>query len=75
MKKIYIVIQQEENNKFYAFADTIRTGENLKPFIERYNSKIFHLCENRKQAEEIAARWNAVYKANNEFMFSDGPQF
>ena len=42
MKKIYIVIQQEENGKYYAFADAIRTGENLKPFIERYNSKIFH---------------------------------
>lgn len=71
MKNIYIVIQQEENGKYYAFADSIRTGENLKPFIERYNSKIFHLCENRKQAEETAARWNAVYKLNKNYMFDE----
>jgi hypothetical protein len=72
MKKIYIVIQTDENGKFYAFADAIRTGQNLKPFIERYkNANIFHLCENRKQAEEIALRWNAVYKANNTYLFDD----
>ena len=71
MKKIYIVIQIEENNKYYAFAETIRTGENLKPFIERYNAKIFHLCENRKEAEAIATQWNAAHKANNQYLFDE----
>jgi hypothetical protein len=74
MKKIYIVIQIEENKKYYAFADAIRTGENLKPFIDRHKADIFHLCESRKQAEEIAMRWNATYKANNQFLF-DYPTF
>jgi hypothetical protein len=71
MKKIYIVIQTEENGKFYAFADAIRTGQNLKPFIDRHKADIFHLCESRKQAEEIATRWNATYKANNQYLFNE----
>ena len=72
MKKIYIVIQIEENKKYCAFSDAIRTGENLKPHIERYkNANVFHLCENRKQAEELALRWNATYKANNQYLFDE----
>ena len=72
MKKIYIVIQIEENGKCYAFADTRRTGENLKPFIKRHkNADIFHLCESRKKAEEMAARWNATYKANKTYLFNE----
>ena len=74
MKKIYVVIQAEDNGKYYAFADAIRTGENLKPFIERYNANIFHLCESRKQAEELVIQWNATYKANNTYLF-DYPLF
>lgn len=71
MKKIYIAIQVEEKGKYYAFAESIRTGENLKPFIERYNANIFHLCESRKQAEELVIRWNATYKANNNYLFDN----
>lgn len=72
MRRIYIVIQVEENGKYYAFTDAIRTGENLKSFIERHkNADIFHLCESRKQAEETAARWNATYKANNTYLFNE----
>lgn len=74
MKKIYIVIQVEENQKYYAFTQTIRTGENLRPFIERYQANIFHLCESKKQAEEITTKWNAAYKANNQYLFDD-PSF
>ena len=74
MKKIFVVIQIEENEKYYAFADAIRTGENLKPFVDRYKTEIFHLCENRKQAEETARRWNSIYKANNQYLF-DCPIF
>ncbi len=72
MKKIYIVIRTEENGKCYAFVNAIRVGENLKPFIKRHkNADIFHLCESRKQAEEIATRWNATYKANKTYLFDE----
>ena len=64
MKMIFVVFQQEQNGKYFAVADTIRTGQNLTAYIQRYNSKVCHLCESRKQAEEIAAAWNESYRAN-----------
>lgn len=72
MKRIYIVIQVEENGKYYAFRDAIRTGENLKPFIERHkNADVIHLCESRRQADEITIKWNATYKANGTYLFDE----
>lgn len=64
MKMIFCVFVQTLNGKHFAVADTIRTGQNLAAYIKRYNSNICHLCESRKQAEEIAALWNESYRAN-----------
>lgn len=69
MKMIFVVFSVEQNGKYYAFADTIRTGENLKSHMSRYNGDICHLCESRKQAEEIALAWNAAYKKNNTNLY------
>lgn len=75
MKKIYLTISITENGKKYAFAETIKTGENLLPHVRRHkNADIMHLCESRREAEERAIQWNAIYKANNEFLF-DTPAF
>lgn len=64
MKMIFVVFVQEQNGKYFAVPDTIRTGQNLTAYIQRYNSRICHLCESRKQAEEIATAWNKAYKEN-----------
>ena len=64
MKMIFVVFSQEQNGKYFAVADTIRTGENLIAYCRRYNSNICHLCENRKQAEQIAREWNESYNRN-----------
>jgi superfamily I DNA/RNA helicase len=72
MKKVYIAIQVEENQKYYAFAGTIKTGENLKPFIKRYpNAVALHLCESRKQAKEIVMQWNEIAKNNKQYLFDE----
>lgn len=64
MKRIFVVFSQELNGKYFAVADTIRTGENLIAYCRRYNSNICHLCESRKHAEQIALEWNESYKRN-----------
>lgn len=64
MKMIFCVFVQTVNGKHFAVADTIRTGQNLAAYIQRYKSDIYHLCESRKQAEELAAFWNESYRAN-----------
>ena len=69
MKMIFVAVTEEINGKYYAFADTIKTGENLVAAIEKYGSKCCHLCENRKQAEELADEWNKRYIKNGKYAF------
>ena len=69
MKMIFVVFSIEQSGKFYAVADTIRTGENLLAHCRRYNANICHLCESRKQAEAIAAAWNESYKTNETNLY------
>ena len=56
MKKIYLAISVEENGKYYAFADTIKVGENLMVHVGRYKADVLHLCESKKEAEELVMR-------------------
>ena len=69
MKKIFLVFSETWSGKHYAHAETIRAGENLKTFIDRYPySDIIHICESATQAANIAESWNQSYKNNNTFM-------
>ena len=69
MKMIYVVFSIEQDGKRYAIADTIRTGENRKSYIDRYNCDVCHLCESRKEAETTAHAWNEAYKANGTNLY------
>lgn len=68
MKKIYIVFSETKNGKHFAYADTIKAGENLMAFIKP-NTKIAHICENATQAAYLAEQWNQDYRNNNTFMY------
>lgn len=68
MKKIFVVFAVEENGKYYAYADTIKTNENLIYHINRANCIVCHLCETRKQADIVAKRWNEEYRANGTYI-------
>lgn len=70
MKKIFVVFVIEESGKYYAYADTIKTGENLIYYIKRAHCIICHLCESRRQADDLANRWNEEYKANDTYMYN-----
>ena len=58
MKKIFVVVDKVIDGKHSAFADTIKTGENLVTYLDRFNPDICHLCESRTEAEKIALNWN-----------------
>ena len=72
MKMIFVVYQiEDENGKYYAFADTIKTGQNLRNFIGKFRGeKVCHLCESRKQADELAIAWNETFKENGAYAFA-----
>lgn len=70
MKRIYLVFSETKGGKHYAHAETIRAGENLKNYIERYPSaNIVHICETATQAAFLAEQWNQDYKNNNTYMY------
>lgn len=64
MKMIFVVFVISRNGKHHAFADTIKVGENLASYIGRFKADVCHICESRKQAEDLAVEWNKTYKAN-----------
>lgn len=70
MKMIFVVYEvKNDQGERYAIADTIKTGENLKAHCDRYAADVMHLCGSRKQADETALAWNAVYKANGTYAY------
>ena len=70
MKKIHLIFVDEQNGKFFAFPEAIRTGNNLKCFIERWPSAgIIHICENATEARTLAAAWNECFKKNGTYLF------
>lgn len=72
VKKIYIAVSVHEGGKNYAFTLTLRAGENLLNYVERYkNADIFHLCGSATEAANTAAHWNAAYKTNGTYLFKE----
>lgn len=69
MKKIYLVFVTQQGGKFHATAETIKTGNNLIPFIDRYNAVICHVCESATQAAFLAVEWNRSYKENGTNLY------
>lgn len=69
MKMIFVVVVTAENGKYFAFADTIATGNNLIAILKRYNADICHLCESRIEAEKLARKWNEAYRQNGTNLF------
>lgn len=65
MKKIFLACIHEENGKFYAYVEPIKTGENLNNYLNR--EKIMHLCESRKQADQLVTAWNCGFRQNKTY--------
>lgn len=72
--KLYIVISIQENGKRYAYAHKQGYSNNLLNLSKIKGVEILQPCESWKKAKETAERWNAAYKANNDYLF-DCPRF
>lgn len=60
MKLTFFVFEVDHNNGTkFAFANAIRTGEDLAVFFRRYNPVACHICASMTEAEKIA------YEINN----------
>jgi len=68
MKMIFVVCVYVADGKRRAFAETIKTGQNLKSIQGLCNADCIHLCESRKQADDIARAWNDSYRRNGTLL-------
>jgi hypothetical protein len=71
MNNFYLVINVEENFKKYAYVMRVTDSDNLLHRLKIENANIASICKTKKRACEIVERWNAIYKANNEYLFDD----
>ena len=70
MKNFYLAVQEEHTGKYFAFVIRYYNCNNLLATLEQYpNLKTVNICESKKQAEELATRWNEGYKANGTYLF------
>jgi hypothetical protein len=69
MKKAHIVFVMEHEGKYHAIADSIRSGENLIPFINRYHAITAHLCETATEAHQTAEAWNRQFVNNGTSIY------
>lgn len=71
MKNYYIAVQIKEDDKFYAYAIKVLNNDNLLSKLNVKNIITANICQSRKEAELIINSWNAIYKADNRYMFDE----
>lgn len=69
MKKIFIAVVYEEKGKYFPYGIPIKSGQNIKPILEQTNTKAWHLCESRKQMDDMIQNWREQYKANGTYLY------
>lgn len=74
MKKYYIAVTIQENEKYYSYVLTVPECINLIKALEIKNIYNALICSTKKSAAEIVEMWNDTYKCNGSYMF-DNPAF
>lgn len=74
MKKYYIAVTVQENEKYYSYVLTVPESDNLISKLRIKNIYNAMICSTKKSAAEIVKAWNDTYKYNGSYMF-DNPAF
>lgn len=74
MKKYYIAVTIQENEKYYSYVLTVPESINLIKALKIKNVYNAMICSTKKSAGEIVDLWNETYKNNNSYLF-DTPLF
>lgn len=71
MKSIFLACTVEQNGKYISFVDVWQCHNNLKCLFDAHPDLVTaHICESRKQADEIVLSWNAAYKSNGTYLYA-----
>lgn len=69
----YIVVQIQENGKYYAYVIRATGADNLLSKLAIKNIVTANICPTRKAARALADFWNDCYKQNKTFLFDTMP--
>lgn len=88
MYKIYlaVTVEQDRNHReftqrpseeyspgYYSYVLPCKAGENLKFVLDCIGGlQLAHLCNTKREAEDLVTAWNDSYKANGTYLF-DSP--
>ena len=68
-KNNYFAIQAVENDRNYSYVMKIHSCENVKSKLSDDRIKFVHLCNTKKQAEELSRFWNQCFIDNGTSYF------
>lgn len=72
MKKIYIAVTVQENMRFYSYVITATQSDNIAEKLKIKGLISANVFPTKRHASEVAALWNAQYKANGTYLFNGG---
>jgi hypothetical protein len=71
MKKYYIAVTIQENEKYYSYVLTVPESDNLISKLRIKNIYNAMICSTKKSAAAIVEAWNDTYKYNKCYLFDD----
>ena len=69
MKHFYIVVQVEDNGKYYAYVVKVSESDNLLSKLKIKNIVTANIFRTKKKAKEVVEEWNRIHKENGNYMF------
>ena len=69
MKYFYYVVVNEENGKYFAYAERVHGSNCIKHYFKADNIETVMPAATWWEAKEIAECWNECYKNNGTYMF------
>ena len=71
MKRNFIAITVEENQRFYAYVIPVSSNDNLLSKLELKGILHANIYETKKRAEEVVKSWNEAYFKNGTYLFDE----
>ena len=71
MKNFYFVVTIQENEKYYSYVLKLHQSDNIISRLKIPGIISANIFKTKKEAAATAERWNATYKANNNYLFDE----
>lgn len=71
MKYFYIVVTIQKNEKYYSYVLKLCQSVNILSRLNIPGMISANIFPTKKEAAATVERWNATYKANNNYLFDE----